>query len=249
MPSYQARADLLKDRVILITGAGAGIGRASALHFSRAGATCILLDKNVPNLESLYDEILAQGGPEPALYPLDLEGANYTDYEEMASRIEENFGRLDGILHNAAVVGSLTPMHLYNIESWYKVMQINLHAPFMINHACLGLLTQAPDASIVFLSDAVGRKGRAYWGAYGASKFAVEGMMQILADELEQNTPVRVNSLDPGKVRTRMRTLTYPGEDPMTVPDVDTVMPALLYLMGPDSKGETGKAFLASDFT
>lgn len=248
MPSYQAPADLLKDRVILITGAADGIGRKSALAFSRAGAICILLDKNVRNLEGVYDEIIAQGGPEPAIYPLNLEGASYPDYEEMAARIEENFGRLDGILHNAAVVGTITPMHLYNIESWYKVIQINLHAPFMINHACLNLLTRAPDASIVFVSDKCGRKGSAYWGAYGTSKFALEGMMQILADELEQNTSVRVNSLDPGKVRTRLRAFAYPGEDPMTVPEVETVMPALLYLMGPDSKGVTGKAFQASDF-
>ncbi|MBD3670603.1 MAG: YciK family oxidoreductase [Gammaproteobacteria bacterium] len=245
MREYQAPADLLKQRVILITGAGDGIGRAAALSFARHGATVILLGKTVRKLEQVYDEIVDAGGPQPAIYPMNLEGATATDYQELARNIEAQLGRLDGILHNAAFLGSLTPLELYDMELWTRVMQINLHAAYLLTRACLPLLKQAEDASVLFTSSEVGRQGEAYWGAYAISNAAVENMMQIFADEMETNTHIRFNSIDPGAVATAMRRRAFPGEDPNTLPAPDTIMPVYLYLMGPDSQDTNGQSISA----
>lgn len=248
MPRYQAPDDLLKGRTLLITGAADGIGRSMALTFARHGASTILLDKHVKNLESIYDEIEKNGYPQAAIYPLDLEGASADDYETMADNIEKEFGRLDGLVHNAAIMGSITPMQLHDIQSWYKVMQVNLNAPFLMNQACIPLLAESDDARILFVADACGRQGSAYWGAYGVSKAGLEVMMQTLADELESNTAIKVNSIDPGNVRTRMRAFAYPGENPNSLPTTESIMPGFLFLMGADSKEYNGQSFMAEDF-
>lgn len=240
---YTPAADLLKDRIILVTGAGSGIGAVAARTFARHGATVILLGRGMRKLEAVYDQIEADGSPQPAIYPLNLEKATPQQYEEMAARLAEEFGRLDGILHNAAALGTLTPLGQYNLELWSKVMQTNLNAPFLITRVLIGLMKNSADASVVFTSDRVGRQGRAYWGAYAISKAACENMMEIWAAELEANTPIRMNSLDPGAVHTDMRVKAYPGEDPATLPRPEDVMLPYLYLMGPDSKGITGQQF------
>ncbi len=242
---YQAPAELLRDRVILVTGAGDGIGRAAALSFARYGATVVLLGRTIAKLEAVYDQIEQQRLPQAAIYPMNLEGAAVKDYEELALRIEKEFGRLDGILHNAAELGELTPMHQYDPEMWYRVLQVNLTAPFLITRACLELLNRAPDASVVFVSDRVGRRGHAYWGAYGISKFGLEGLMQTLAEETERHTAIRFNSIDPGPALTRMRRSAYPAEDPADLTTPEEIMGPFLYLMGPDSKDVTGQQFSA----
>lgn len=238
---YQAPQDLLKDRIILVTGAGDGIGAAAAKAFAAHGATVILLGRTTRKLENVYDEIEAAGHPQAAIYPMNLEGAALKDYEDMAMTIEKEFGRLDGLLHNASILGSLTPMGQYDLELWGKVMQVNLNAPFVMTQTLLDLLKKSQDASVVFTSSGVGRQGRAYWGAYGISKAACENMMQTWADELETNTSVRMNSINPGAVRTSMRARAYPGEDPNSLPTPDAIMAAYLYLMGPDSQALTGQ--------
>ena len=240
---YQASPDLLKDRIILVTGAGAGIGAAAAKSFAAHGATVILLGRTTRKLEEVYDAIEAAGYPQPAIYPMNLEGASAEDYVNLAETIEKEFGRLDGILHNASMLGTLTPLSQYDLKQWGKVMQVNLHAPYLMTRACLELLKKSDDASVVFTSSSVGRKGRAYWGAYGITKAAIENMMQIWADELETNTNIRINSLNPGATRTTMRAKAYPGEDPNTLPKPEEIMAAYLYLIGPDSKGLTGQQF------
>lgn len=240
--NYTPPENLLQDRVILVTGAGDGIGRAAAKTFAAYGATVILLGRTIRKLEAVYDEIVQAKHPQPAIYPMNLEGASPKDYEDFAEIIHKEFGHLDGILHNASMLGRLTPLEHYDINQWYQVMQINVNAPYMLTRACLNLLKQSGDASVVFTSSSVGRKGRAYWGAYAVSKFAVEGLMQVLADELEQNTSIRVNSLNPGKTRTKMRSDAYPGEDPNTLPTPDEIMNMYLYLMGADSRGVHGQA-------
>ncbi len=237
---YKPSDDLLENRVILVTGAGDGIGRAAALAFAAHGATVVLLGKTVSKLEAVYDKIERAGGPEPAIFPMQLEGATPYDYGELAHAIDSNLGRLDGILHNAALHPYLSRIKDYETEDWLKVIQVNLNAPFMITQACLPLLERSPDASVVFTTDAAGRRGKAYWGAYGASKFAIEGLTQTLAAELE-NTPIRVNCIDPGPTRTAMRKRLFPGEDNATLKAPEVLMPLYLWAIGPDSQGVTGQ--------
>lgn len=241
--NYQATDDLLKDRIILITGAGDGIGAAAAKTFAQHGATVILSGRTTAKLEKVYDEIVNAGLPQPAIIPIDFEGATYDDYLMVANSIEKEFGRLDGLLHNAALLGALTPIQQYDLKLWAQVLQTNLTAPFLLSRACISLLNKSDDARIIFTSSGVAHKGRAYWGAYGVSKAGQDNLMEILADELENNTSIRVNSIDPGRVRTRMRALAYPGEDPDTIPTPDEIMTTYLYLMGPDSINVTGQIF------
>jgi NAD(P)-dependent dehydrogenase (short-subunit alcohol dehydrogenase family) len=243
MQNYQAPSNLLQDRVILVTGAGSGIGRAASVAFATHGATVVLLSKTLPNLESVYDEIESLGAPTPAIYPMHLEGATTHDYEELAEKLEGSFGRLDGILHNAAINPYLSRIKDYNPQDWMKVMQVNANAPFFITQACMPLLLEAEDASVVYTSDNVARRGKAYWGAYAASKSAQEGLMQTLAEELE-NTPIRVNSIDPGPTRTNMRKTIFPGDDINRIKSPETLMPLYLWLMGADSQGTHGQSLV-----
>ncbi|PWV80548.1 YciK family oxidoreductase [Halomonas sp. A11-A] len=240
---YQAPADLLKDRIILVTGAGDGIGRAAALTFARYGATVILLGRTIAKLEKVYDEIEAAGGPQPAIFPLNFEGATLKDYHDMAETLDREFGRLDGILHNAGLLGRITPFEQYNPELWDQVMQVNINGPIWMTQALLPLLKSAEDASVVFTSSGVGRKGRAYWGAYAVSKFATEGFVEVLADELEHLGNVRVNSLNPGATRTQMRKQAYPGELAESLRTPEEIMPTYLWLMGAESRGHNGETF------
>ncbi len=246
MQEYRPAPDLLQERVVLVTGAADGIGRAAAMAFAQHGATVVLLDKDLPGMERVYDEIEAAGWPTPAIYPMHLEGCTPHEFDELALKLEETFDRLDGLLHNAAALPYLSRIKDYDAEDWHKVMQVNLNAPFMLTQVLLPLLERAEDASIVFTSDAVGRRGKAYWGAYAASKFGLEGLMQVLAEELE-NSPIRVNSVDPGPTRTALRKRIFPGEDPRKVKPPEALMPLYLWLMGPDSKGTHGQALTYSE--
>ena len=244
MHDYKAPEGLLKDRVIMVTGAGDGIGRIAAKTYAAHGATVILLGRTISKLESLYDEIEAAGHPQPAIVPMNLEGATARDYEEMAVTLEDNFGRLDGLLHNAALLGQRSPIEHQDPDTWAKVMQVNVNAAFNLTRALIPALRSSGSASVIFTSSSVGRRGRAYWGAYAVSKFAVEGLCQVLADELDDElNNIRVNSLNPGATRTNMRAHAYPAENPMTNPAPEDIMPLYLYLMGKDSEGVTGQQF------
>ncbi|VAW74307.1 Putative oxidoreductase [hydrothermal vent metagenome] len=241
--NWKARNDLLDKRIILITGAASGIGAATAKRCAAVGATIILLDKTVAGLEAIYDAIESAGGAQPAIYPMNLEGASEKDYLELAATIEREFGQLDGLLHNAAMLGALVPMAHFESELWYKILQVNLNAPFMMTRACLELLMKSDAASVVFNSDKVGREGKAYWGAYSVSKAGIENLMEILADEMESNTRVRFNSYDPGPVATALRAIAYPGEEPGKASLPEDVVEPLLYLLSEDSRESTGKPF------
>ena len=245
MFDYSARPELLKGRVILVTGAGRGIGAAAAKTYAAHGATVLLLGKTEANLGEVYDHIEAAGQPQPVVIPFNLETALPHQYDELAVMIEKAFGRLDGLLHNASIIGPRTPLEQLSGEQFMQVMQVNVNAMFMLTRAMLPLLKLSQDASVVFTSSSVGRKGRAHWGAYGVSKFATEGLMQTLADEVDTVAPVRSNSINPGATRTSMRAQAYPGENPLNNPTPEEIMPVYLYLMGPDSTGINGQAFNA----
>lgn len=243
MQAYKAPTNLLKDKVILVTGAGDGIGKVIAQTYASHGATVLLLGRTTSKLESVYDAIVAQGGPEPAILPVNLEGANEVDYARIADVIDTEFGRLDGLVHNASQLGSMTTIEQYEAEVWQKVMQVNVNSQFLLTKAMLPLLRAAPEPSIIFTTSSVGRKGRAFWGAYSVSKFATEGLAQVLAHELDTDEQfVKVNTINPGATRTNMRASAYPAEHPMTITPPEDIMPIYLYLMGADSKGTTGKS-------
>ncbi|WP_346798207.1 YciK family oxidoreductase [Halomonas sp. Bachu 37] len=238
---FQPSADLLKERIVLVTGAGDGIGRAAALSYALHGATVILLGRTISKLEKVYDEIEEAGGPQPAIFPLNFEGATLKDFHDMAETLHKEFGRLDGILHNAGLLGRITPFEQYNPELWGQVMQVNINGPIWMTQALLPLLQASEDASVIFTSSGVGRKGRAFWGAYSVSKFATEGFMEVLADEVGSQDNLRVNTLNPGATRTQMRRSAYPGEDAATLRTPEEIMPTYLWLMGPDSRGINGQ--------
>jgi len=229
---------LFASRVILITGAGGAIGGAAAKALAAQGAGIVLMGRSLAPLEKTYDAIVSAGHTQPAICPLDFAAATLEDFQQAINMIQQEFGRLDGLLHAAATLGSLTPIEHFDTDLWSRVLQVNLTAPMLLTRACLPLLKTAPDAAILFSTSAVGQKGRAYWGAYGVAQAGIENLTQTLADELEANTNVRVNSIDPGPVRSRLRALAYPGEDPNTLPDAETVILTYLHLMMGSSTSE-----------
>lgn len=243
MHDYQAPSSLLKDKVILVTGAGDGIGKVIAQTYAKHGATVLLLGRTTSKLEAVYDAIVGAGHPEPAILPVNLEGAVEADYQNIADTIDKEFGRLDGLVLNASLLGSMTPIEQYESEVWQKVMQVNVHASFLLVKTLIPLLSAAPEPSIIFTSSSVGRKGRAFWGAYSVSKFATEGLAQILADEHDAKDDfIKVNVINPGATRTNMRASAYPAENPMSLKAPEAIMPLYLYLMGSDSAGVTGQS-------
>lgn len=238
--TYVAAPNLLDGRVILVTGAGNGIGRAAALTYAAHGATVILSGRVVSKLERVSDEIVANGSPQPSIAPLNLARAEASDYFALRDQVQEHFGRLDGLLHNAGILGDRTPLEHYDMGTWAEVMHVNVTAALALTQVLMPLLNASGNASVIFTSSGVGRVGRAFWGAYAVSKFATEGMMQVLADETSGAGRIRVNCINPGGTRTGMRANAYPAEDPLTVPEPADIMAAYLFLMGPDSAGITG---------
>ncbi|MFA0066884.1 YciK family oxidoreductase [Vibrio breoganii] len=236
---YAVATDALKDKVILVTGAGDGIGKQAALSYAQHGATVILLGRTVNKLEKTYDEIVNAGYAEPAIVPLDMQGATKQHYIDMAETIEGQYGRLDGLLHNAGVLGMISPFDQIEEDTFDEVMQINVKAQFLMTQALLPLVKKAEFGRIVFTSSTVGHIGRALWGSYAISKFATEGMMQVLADELS-NTNVRINAINPGATRTSMRAGAYPAEDSATLKTPLDIMPLYLYLMSEQSQEISG---------
>lgn len=238
--NFTPTPDCLKDKIILVTGAGEGIGRAVALAYAKHGATVLLLGRTQEKLETLYDEIESLGLATPAILPMDLAKASFAQMTETAHLIQKEFGRLDGILHNAAILGALTPMEMYDPITFDEVMQVNLTAPFRLTQACFGLLMASTAGSVVFMSSGVA-KPRAFWGAYALSKQGVEGLCELFTQETQKHTTLRFNCINPGGTRTNMRAHAFPGEDPMTLPTPEEMLPAYLCLMADASVGVKGQ--------
>lgn len=226
-----------------MTGAGDGIGQALAFALARQGATVALLGRTQRKLERTYDRIVADGGPAPALLPFNLETAAAPEYDALHDALDREFGRLDGLAHVAGILGVLSPVEHYDVPTWCRVLHVNLTAAFILTQTVLPLLRRSRDASIVFTSSGVGRHGRANWGAYSVSKFGVEGLMQVLAHEMSGTTSVRVNSVNPGPVRTAMRRQAFPAEDPERLVRPEAVVGPFVYLLGPASRDVNGRSF------
>lgn len=241
MKDYQAPKNLLQDRVILVTGAGQGIGRTAAMAFAAHGATVILHGRNVAKLEAVYDEIEAAGGPQAAIFPLDLYSAEEKDYESFAGGIRSQLGRLDGILHNAAHLDTLHTLETHTLAQWQASLRVNLLAPFALTRACLPLLKAAPDASVLMTSETHGHAPAAYWGSFGVSMAGMEAMVKIWAQELELFSNLRLNAIVPGAVQSPQRTKTHPGEVKESLPLPESLLPQYLYLIGGDSRGVSGQ--------
>jgi len=233
----------LAGRVIAITGAGRGLGRAVALDCARHQASVVLIGRDSAALEAVHAEIVAAGSDAASIAVLDLETALARDYDRLADALLERYGRLDGLLHNAGILGAQAPLEHYDVPTWCRVLHVNVTAAFALTQVLLPALKKSADASVVFTSSGVGRRGRAYWGAYAVSKFALEGLAQVLADELEGISHVRVNTLNPGRARTAMRRQAYPAEDAATLPPPESLTAPYLALLGPASRGVTGQAF------
>jgi NAD(P)-dependent dehydrogenase (short-subunit alcohol dehydrogenase family) len=233
----------LAGRAIAITGASDGLGRAVALACASHQANVILIGRNVRKLEAVHEQIAASGAPEASIALLDLETAIARDYDEVAEAVLERYGRLDGLLHNAAILGTLSPIEHYDVPTWCRVLHVNVTAAFALTQVLLPALKKSADAAVLFTSSGVGRHGRAYWGAYAVSKFALEGLAQILAAELEGISDIRVNIINPGRARTAMRRQAYPAEDVARLPLPDSLTGSYLALLGPASRGVTGGSF------
>ena len=240
--SYTYSQDILRDRIVLITGASDGIGEVLAFHAAEHGAQVILHGRNTKKLEAVYDRIVElENAPRPSIAVLDLATADSDAYLSLASNIEEEFGRLDGLVHNAGILGQRHSIEQYEIAEWQRVMHINLTATFALTQVLLPLLKESADPSILFTSSGVGRIGKPFWGAYSVSKFGTESLSQMLAAENE-HTPLRVNCINPGPIRTKMRLAAYPAEDRDTLKTPLDIMPTYIYLLGPDSQGITGQS-------
>ncbi len=248
MPSAQTHQNLLTNRTILVTGASDGIGRAAAICYAAQGATVILLARSVEKLEAVYDEIVAADYPTPVIVSLDLNTATEAEYTELAEMLDQEFEKLDGLLLNAGILGERKALAQYSASAWQEVLQVNLTAPFLMTKALLPLLEQAENGSVIFTSSGVGRKGKAYWGAYSASKFGIEGIAQIWADELANTSSVRVNVINPGATRTNMRAGAYPAENPDLNPTPEEIMPLYLHLMSDQSLSIHGQSLDAASF-
>ena len=233
--------DLLAGRVILITGASSGLGRALAVECARAGATVILSGRNGVKLERVYDEIEAMGAPQPAIAMLDLAVATAVDYDNVAKTIDAEFGKLDGVVHAAGLLGDRTPLEQYDVPTWCKVLHVNLTAPFILTQVLLPTLRKSADASVIFVSSGVVKNQRPFWGAYAVAKSGLESVRSMFSQELDGEPNIRVNSVNPGRMRTAMRAAAYPAEDPNTVPTPAAVSGPFLYLLSARGRGIDGQ--------
>jgi NAD(P)-dependent dehydrogenase (short-subunit alcohol dehydrogenase family) len=241
MKNYQAPRQHLKDRVIIVTGAGQGIGQTAAIAFAKQGATVILVGRTQAKLEATYDAIQAQGLPEALIFQMDLNKATEDDFKAMAEGIYQQLGQLDGILHNATDFNNLSPLEIQTAEQFEEMFRVNVIAPFALTKACLPLLARATHASVIFTSNSSAQSPKAYWGSHGISKAATDFMMQMWAQELESCPNIRFNSIVPGALQSPQRKKTHPGEVHANLPSMESAMPLYLYIMGDDSIGINGK--------
>jgi NAD(P)-dependent dehydrogenase (short-subunit alcohol dehydrogenase family) len=233
----------LNDRVIVITGATGGLGAPLARTCAALGATVVLHARVVRKLEALYDEIVAAGHPEPVILPLDLAKATADDFGNIADALESQLGRLDGLVHTAALLGSLGPIEHQSFDSWLSLLRVNVAAPMGLTRALMPLLNRSNDASVIFTLDNRGEQPRAYWGGYAVTKAGVATLARELADEWENRAHLRINAVVPGPIRSPLRGQTHPGEDRAALPPPEMLVPLYLHLLAGQAKADSGQLF------
>lgn len=237
LKSYIPKKDFLSEKIIIITGATDGIGKALSYSCAKFGAQLLLLGKNEDGLKSLLDSLLKLSGTSHQSYLIDFSIAGENDYIKFSEHIAKQYQAIDSLVLNAGYMEAMQGMRNFQLDTWLTTITINQHAPFMLAKSCIPLLERSDDPSIVFSTHEC---SKAYWGAYGAAKSAQAGMMKILANELDGDKPIRVNGVDPAPVRTKLRLTNFPGINPENFAAPDKVVAPYLYFIGPDSKGVTG---------
>ncbi len=233
---------MLEEKIILVTGAGDGIGKSAAISYASRGATVILLGKTKAKLEKVYDEIEESNHPTPLISLMDFSKADGNDYQELVDNLIKDYKQLDGLLLNAAILGDRSPIEQYDVAKWVETIHINLTSQFILIKTLLPALKNSNNASVLFTSSGVGKVGKAFWGAYAVSKFGVEGLCQVLSDEHSNDKSIRFNCINPGAVQTNMRKEAYPLENPNDLLHPDEIMDKYLWLMSDESKDIDGQS-------
>ena len=239
-PAHFASSQALAGRVILITGATGGLGAPLSRACAAQGATVVLHGRIERKLDALYDEITAAGHPEPVILPLDLAKAGASDFANVESALRAQLGRLDGLVHTAALLGSLGPLEHQSFDSLVSLLRVNVAAPMGLTRALMPMLDAAPDASVVFTLDNRGEQPRAYWGGYAVTKAGVATLARELADEWENRANLRINAVVPGPIRSPLRNQSHPGEDRASLPPPESIVPLYLHLLAGQTKAESG---------
>lgn len=238
----------LANKTVLITGASQGVGAAVARAYAAAGATVVLTGRHQGKLEKVYDQIVADGSPEPFAACFDFLNAKEIEFDAFAKVIADATGhKLDGVVHCAAYLYTLSPIEFQTVDEWVNQYRINTVAPMALTRALMPLLQASTDASIVFVSESHSIEPTAYWGGFGASKVALNYLSDVLAAELQRFEHMRVNTLIPGPVHSPQRVKTHPGESKSERHDLASIMPQFVYWMGPESRGRSGETVILSE--
>ena len=232
----------LKNKIIMVTGANQGIGKTASITYASLGAKVILLGRSLESLEGVYDEIVGLNYTEPMISLMDLEKADGNDYQMILENLMSEFGKLDGLLLNASILGDRSPIAHYDSETWVRTIHVNLTAQFLLTKTLLPALYESDSASVIFTSSGVGKIGKAFWGAYSVSKFGIEALSQILSSEHEDESNIRLNCINPGATRTKMRKEAYPYEDEDKLVEPIDLMNKYVWLMSDESRDITGQS-------
>ncbi len=237
---YLPEQNSFSQKHIVITGATDGIGKALAIACAKNGAQLLLIAKDEHKLSALINELKQISGAKHQHYLIDFSLAGETDYIKFAEHLSEQNKAIDSLILNAGYMEALQGIRNFPLEIWLRTITVNQHSPFMLAKCCIPFLEKSSDPSIIFSTHAC---NKAYWGAYGVAKTAQIGMMEILANELDGDKPIRVNGVDPSPVRTKLRLTNFPGINPDKFAAPEEVISPYLFFISPDSKGITGKNY------